>query len=132
MGRIRIRKHGREWHIQEDLKTFLRARQWHVERMIGNAFQMGIPDLYVFHRKYGERWIDVKVPGKYTFTREQKIKWPVWDSFNRGIWILTAATQTEYDKLFGPPNWRDYWKPGWGVPDIDALLDELDALEQES
>jgi hypothetical protein len=51
----------------------------------------------------------------------------VWEAFGIGIWILTAATQAEYDKLFAPPNWCDYWKASWGqVPDIDALLDELD------
>ena len=31
-----------------------------------------------------------------------------------GIWILTAATQDEYDKLFKLPNWRAYWKESWG------------------
>ena len=38
-----------------------------------------------------------------------------------------ADNKEEYDKLFGPPNWRDYWKKSWGdVPDVDALLDELE------
>ena len=70
--------------------------------------------------------------GKYSFTRKQKIKWPIWERYGCGIWILTAATQVEYDKLFAPPNWREYWKPSWDVvPDIDALLDELDQLEAE-
>ena len=100
--------------------------------MIGNAFQYGIPDLYCHHEKWGGRWIDVKNPGKYSFTREQKIKWPAWERYGCGIWILTAATQEEYDKLFAPPNWREFWKPSWGdVPDIDQLLDELDRLEAE-
>ena len=108
--------------------AYLKARGWHVERMIGNAFQMGVPDLFIAHPKWGQRWIDVKRPGKnYSFTKAQKLKWPVWEAFGIGIWILTAATQEEYDKLFAPPNWRAYWKESWGqVPDIDALLDELD------
>jgi hypothetical protein len=51
----------------------------------------------------------------------------VWEAFGIGIWILTAATQAEYDKLFRPPNWRAYWKKSWGeAPDVDALLDELE------
>lgn len=37
--------------------------------MIGNAFQMGVPDLFVAHPKWGQRWIDVKRPGRnYSFT----------------------------------------------------------------
>jgi len=104
----------------------MESRGWNVERMIGNALQMGIPDLNAAHPKWGERWIDVKVPGKYTFTDAQKRKWPLWAEFGRGIWIITAATQIEYDKLFQPPNWRDFWKASWGViPDIDALITEL-------
>ena len=114
-----------ESRIQRDLVAYLTCREWHVERLIGNAFQTGIPDLYVAHRKWGDRWIDVKCPGQYSFTAAQKRKWPVWDSYGIGIWILTAATQTEYDKLFAPPNWRDYWRSSWGPIDVDALLDSL-------
>jgi hypothetical protein len=131
MGTIRRAKHGPEWHIQRDLILYLRARDWHVERMIGNAFQLGIPDLYAAHRKHHQRWIDVKRPdNSYSFTKAQKRKWPVWASFNIGIWILTGADQENYNKLFAPPNWRDYWKDSWGeIPDVDKLLDELDREE---
>jgi hypothetical protein len=132
MGMIRKAVHGPEYFIQQDLIKYLEARGWLVERMIGNAFQTGIPDLYCHHPKWGYRWIDVKRPGKnYSFTKAQKLKWPQWESFRVGIWILTAANQEAYDKLFGPPNWRDYWKKSWGeIPDIDALLDELDREQQ--
>lgn len=34
-------------------------------------------------------------------------------------------TQEEYDKLFAPPNWRDFWKPSFEPPDVDAMIDEL-------
>lgn len=93
--------------------------------MHGNLYQVGIPDLYCHHPRWGARWIDVKQPKRYSFTKAQRQKWPVWDRFKIGIWILTAATQEEYDKLFRPPNWRDYWKRSWKTPDIDALLDSL-------
>jgi hypothetical protein len=45
-----------------------------------------------------------------------------------GIWILTAATQEQYDLLFGPPNWRNFWRPSFQTPtmaDVDRMIDEL-------
>lgn len=94
--------------------------------MHGNAFQVGIPDLWLYHRRFGYRWVDAKVAGRYSFTKAQKIKWPQWERAGIGIWILVAGTQAEYDKLFGPPNWRQYWKASWGtLPDINALLEGL-------
>jgi len=126
VGRIIRNKHGREWYIQKDLVAYLKARKWLVERMIGNAFKVGIPDLYAHHPKWGARWIDCKVKGKYSFTQAQKLKWPVWEKFGIGIWILTAADEEEYGLLFKPPNWRDYWKPQWNeTPDIDKMLDDV-------
>lgn len=123
--------HGPEWHIQKKLIAYMRDRDWMVERLIGNALQTGIPDLYCRHRKWGERWIDVKNSERYSFTKAQRIKWPIWEHFNCGIWILTGATQEEYAKLFQPPNWRQYWKDSYGVPDVDKLLDELFAEDAD-
>jgi len=124
MGDVKKPKHGPEWYIQRDLINYLKGRNWLVERMVGNAFQMGIPDLYVFHSKHGPRWIDVKVEGKNTLTKAQRFKWPAWESFGLGVWILTGADQENYDKLFKPPNFRDYWKDSYDPPDIDSILDE--------
>jgi hypothetical protein len=129
MGSIRKPKHGPEWHTQQKLIDFLEARGWLVEVMHGNAFQQGIPDLFLFHPKWDYRWVDVKHPVRYTFTKAQRRKWPIWDRYGVGIWILTAANQEEYDKLFAPPNWQQYWKDSWSLPtvgDIDRMLDELD------
>lgn len=130
METIRRAKHGPEWHIQQALIAFLQHRGWQVEPMHGNLFQQGIPDLFIAHPRWGQRWIDCKHPIRYTFTRAQRRKWPLWDKARVGIWILTAANQTEYDKLFAPPNWRQFWKPKWGPleqsVDIDALLAQLD------
>ena len=129
MRKIRRPQHGEEWHIQRDLIAFLRARAWHVERMAGGPFQSGIPDIYSYHKKWGTRWIDVKRPGKnYSFTKAQKIKWPEWDRAGIGIWILTAATQEQYDLLFGPPNWRTFAKASWKIStqqELDTMIDRL-------
>lgn len=130
MKAIKQPSHGREWYIQEDLREFLETRGWMVERIIGNALQMGLPDLYAHHPTWDGRWIDVKVAGAYSFTKAQRKKWRYWEKFNCGVWILTAADETEYAKLFGPANFRDYWKPSWDKHDerdIDAMVDEMSA-----
>jgi hypothetical protein len=124
--RIHRPKHGPEWHIRQALIGFLEARGWLVEHTHGNLYQTGFPDLYCHHPRWGYRWIDCKQSTKHTFTKAQRHKWPLWEKKGVGIWILTAATQEEYDKLFGPPNWRHYWKNSWGeLPDIDAILEQI-------
>lgn len=129
-------KHGPEYHIQGLWSDFLEAKGWHVERLIGNAYQSGIPDLYIAHREYGTRWVDIKVYGSYSFTKAQRDKWPIWEKNGIGIWILGAKSKeactkshmiSEYEKLFEPPNLRDYWKESWDKkPDIDKMLGEID------
>ena len=114
-----------ELQIQRELVAFLRARNWHVERMLANAFQTGIPDLYCYHKKWGPRWIEVKRPNEYSFTRAQRLKWPEWERAGIPMYILTAATQEQYDLLFTTPNWREFWRPSFQAPDVDAMLDEL-------
>jgi len=119
-------KHGPEFVIQREFIKYLRDRDWLVERMIGNALQFGIPDIYLGHKEYGTRWVDLKNPVAYEFTTAQRQKWPKWHDNGIGIWIITAATDEEYAKLFKPPNWRDYWKPKYDEePTIDELLEEL-------
>jgi len=125
--------HKLELQIQRELVEFLRARTWHSERMLANSFQYGIPDLYAFHRDFGHRWIEVKRPYSYSFTLRQRQKFPAWEKAGIGIWILTAATEDQYKLLFGPPNWRSYWRDSMALPDraaVDAMIDEL-AEEQE-
>jgi hypothetical protein len=123
--KIKQNKHGPEYYIQKAVIHYLEDRGWLVERMIGNAFQVGIPDLYAFHPKYGARWIDLKNPLANSLTHAQRVKWPEWESYGLGIWILIAATQSEYDKLFAPPNWREFWKESYNLPSIDEVIDAL-------
>jgi hypothetical protein len=100
-----------EAKIQNEIRWFLQAYGWKVERMHGNAFQKGIPDLYVVHPKHGKKWVEIKKPKGYKFTNEQLRNFPEFEKFNDPIWIMVAATKQEYEKLFGPPNWRSYLKP---------------------
>lgn len=121
-----MRRERPEAKVQADLIEFLRNRDWVVSATHGNAFQKGFPDLYAAHKRHGQRWIDCKVEGKYSFTKAQKVIWPLWEAVGVGIWILTGANNEQYERLFKPPNMRDYWRDSWGqLPDIDALLRDL-------
>lgn len=112
-----------EAKLQRELVAYLRKRGWFVVVFIGSRFQTGVPDLWAHHVQHGFRWIDLKRPGKYSFTKAQRHKWPKWDAAGVGIWILLGAGAEEYAKLFKAPNWRDYWKESWGDP--TPLIDEL-------
>lgn len=102
--RIRATKSGPEALIQEAIVKYLRERGWFVKETHGNMYQQGFPDLYAAKRRYGSRWIEVKYVPNLKFTPAQ------WEDFPRmvaegiGIWVLTAATQAEYEKLFKPQN----------------------------
>ena len=118
--------------VQEKIIAFLKMRGWHVEKMHGNAFQSGIPDLYCFNPSLGgseglHRWVDVKVEGRHKYTKAQCQKWPLWESIGIGVWIMMGATEEWYGKLFGPHNFRDYWRPGYDkyCQTVEDILDEL-------
>lgn len=70
-------------------------------------YQSGLPDLFISHRMYGQRWVEVKNPTKYEFTPAQVKNFPLMSANGAAIWILIAASEDEYKKLFMPENW--YW-----------------------
>ncbi len=69
---------------------------------------MGLPDLYCAHSVFGTRWIEVKNPLSYSFTKAQMEVFPMLTSKGVGIWILVAATDEEIKKLLQPANWWQY------------------------
>lgn len=99
-----------EAKIQDAIIRFLRYREWFVKATHGSAFQSGFPDLYATHSRYRQRWIEVKLPDMKgsRFTPAQLEVFPKISAHGAGIWIMTAATESEYRKLFRPPNWHLY------------------------
>lgn len=91
--------------------TRLRADRWFATIFYNNRFQKGVPDCFLFHQEHGFRWVDFKVPDKYSFTKAQLSTWPKWEASGLGIWILTTVSESEYQKLFASPNWRSYLRP---------------------
>ncbi len=106
---------GPEAKIQEALIDFLTLKGWFVKSTHGNLYQQGFPDLFATHTKYGARWIEVKNAEKYSFTPGQ-IEWfPKFVANGSGIWILTDATEVEYQKLFKPCNWWQFLSVAGGM-----------------
>jgi hypothetical protein len=103
-------KRGPEGIIQDALRNLLVLRGWWVKRIIGMELQSGLPDLYIAKRNYGTRWVEVKLPHMEgsRFTPAQLETFPRMTAEGVGIWILTAANEEEYNKLFKPPNWYQY------------------------
>lgn len=110
----KTKRSGPEREIQDALVDFLILKGWLVKETHGNEFQSGLPDLYCAHIRYGTRWVEVKNPLKYSFTPAQIDFFPKLAAVGVGVWILVAATEHEYNKLFQPANWYTYlsiWKP---------------------
>lgn len=108
MDQLKLRQNP-EQKIQNDIIKLLEKRGWVVMPTHGNLYQRGFPDLYAFCGIHGQRWIEVKNPKQYSFTESQRRYFPLMEQSKIGIWILTAATETEYNKLFQPANWRYYY-----------------------
>jgi predicted RNA binding protein YcfA (HicA-like mRNA interferase family) len=104
-------KKGPEYYVREAIVKFLQQRGWVVKKTHGSAYQSGFPDLYCTHVKHGPRWIEVKLPNMEgsRWTKAQQEEFPLLGNNGTKIWILVAATESEYKKLFGPDNWFEYF-----------------------
>lgn len=112
---------GPEEIIQEDIIKFLTVRGWYVRATHGNLYQMGFPDLFACHTSYGIRWIEVKNPLRYSFTPAQVVEFPKMVANGAGVWILTAATEEEYLKLFKPCNWWQFLSVMGGMGSASSI-----------
>jgi hypothetical protein len=107
--KIITKRRGPESIIQLEFQGYLIKRKWSVRSTHGNMFQWGFPDDYACHISFGSRWIEYKTPGRsQPFTAAQLEYFPELNSHGVGVWVITAATETEYKKLFAPQNWWHY------------------------
>lgn len=103
--KIKSYKDGPERKIQEAVISMLQRQGWFVKETHGNMFSSGFPDLFASHSRYGMRWIEIKCPTGSSFTTAQMEDFPKFSANGAGIWVLTAATESEYLKLWLEPNW---------------------------
>lgn len=92
-----------EAKIQKAVIEQLKINDWFVKNTHGNIYSSGLPDLYCAHKKYGQRWIEVKNPEAYSFTSAQRETFLLMAAAGVGIWIATDPKEIP-DLLFKPPN----------------------------
>lgn len=93
-----------EADIQEAIVRKLKVQDWFVKSTHGNLYQSGFPDLFCAHKKYGQRWLEVKNPKQYSFTNAQMEYFPLMTAAGVGIWIATDESQVP-DLFFKSANW---------------------------
>src|SRR5215831_1437667 len=98
-------KPKKEAEIQEAIVKKLRSLGWHVIVLVCHEAQHGLPDLYITHRSYGSRWVEIKRPEGYSFTPSQLYQFPLLCANGSGVWILTSDDDSEIAKLFKSSNW---------------------------
>lgn len=94
--------------VQQEVIKLMRYKGWFVKETHGNMFQSGFPDLFCCHTRYGQRWVEIKLPKGSRFTAAQLEDFPKICANGSGVWIMLAATESEYEKLFKKPNWYVY------------------------
>ena len=99
-----------EAKIQKAIVEMLRIKGWYCKETHGNMYQSGFPDIYATSKRYGQRWIEVKLPGfkGSKWTAAQQECYPQFIAFGTGIWILTSATKEQYELLFKACNYWQY------------------------
>jgi hypothetical protein len=110
MGKLINHRKGPEAIIQEAIVKKLRYLEWLIRETHGNMYQTGFPDIYAAHRKYGQRWIEVKDPKRKgdIFTPAQHEFFPQLHAAGVGVWILVGDSDSEIEKLFKAPNWWQF------------------------
>jgi hypothetical protein len=101
----------RETRVLRDIRSALESTGWFVQKTHGSAYSAGWPDLMCFRSDPGLRWVEVKRPGgtgtrRGRLTRAQRVRFAEWEAHGLGVWVICAVTEIE--KLFGPPNWREW------------------------
>ncbi len=108
-----LRTNNPEAVVQKAIIAFLEQRGWTVMPTHGNAMQKGFPDLYCYHKDYGQRWIEIKYMESYSFTRAQKDFFPLINAAGIGIWIMTEPSVEQYAELwkhYPKGNWEEYYR----------------------
>jgi len=48
-------------NVVDPFVRLLKSRGWECQNIVGSQNMSGLPDYYVYHKNYGDRWIEFKV-----------------------------------------------------------------------
>ena len=98
-----------EKHVLNELRSCMEKKGWLVEKVWGNITNAGWPDLYCYHEKHGERWVETKSKRKYhKLGEKQVVRFRKWSKKGVKIWVLRGGEPEEYKLLFKDPNWKEF------------------------
>lgn len=87
------------------LRKLMHAHRWHTEKLHGNRYQSGLPDLMAFHIKHGFRFIETKAEASHgKLSVRQVVKFTLLEKHGAHIWV--CRDERDYYVLFKEPNWR--------------------------
>lgn len=92
-----------EKDIEREVRRQLVKLGWNVEKTHGSLYMKGWPDLFLAHRVYGCRWVEMKRPGDGALTPSQVALFTRWRRYGIAIYILTKVEDIKL--LKGPGNW---------------------------
>jgi hypothetical protein len=104
----RDREDGPEAKIVKAVIKRLELLGWYVKILHMNVFTSGMPDLYITHKKYGSRLVEIKNRQNYRFTAAQLECFEQLEAHGSGVWVLSGHDDEEIAKLFKPSNWYRY------------------------
>ena len=94
----------------EELRKHMEERGWLVEKVHGSMYMQGWPDFYCFHPRFGQRWLEMKIPKDGLLETTQVRKFRKWQAF--GIVVVVATTVKDYPSVLeNKANWWR-WMPG--------------------
>ena len=72
-------------------------------------------------------WVEKTHSTSYSYTKAQIQTWPKWEAMGLGVWIMMEASEAEYQKLFQPPNFREFWRPSYDqyLLNVEDIIEEI-------
>lgn len=88
------------------LRQYMAVREWYTVKIPGGRFLSGFPDIYATHHRFGIRLIETKIPigGKLSDSQIAMFR----KLARHGSKIYVLHDETNYDMLFGDPNWLSF------------------------
>jgi len=81
----------------------LLLNNWGYRIVHGSMYQVGFPDLYCYHKLFGARWVELKMPGNKLRVSQVKF-FSDLSRHNIGVWVCSDPNEIP-KLLMNKPNW---------------------------